>query len=151
MHSRNPFPEHIIWQTENENKFNRNHWVIISRIGKTKSNDDELKDVNTIVRDGKEYPAFRRDTMSGIIEATRSGNTVDVKTRNIREFILLLSPDQFDFSVPLKIFTNGILTYEGVPGKSIATLLKWNESDNDRTMLFAAEIPVKVGKEFKRK
>lgn len=150
-HPRNPFPDHIIWQTETEHGFNRNHWVIINRIGKTKSNADELKDVNTVTWDGKEYPAFRRDTASGIIEARQTGNTIEVRTKNVREYTLLLSPDQFDFSKPLKVLTNGLLSYEGIPEKSISTLLNWNEQDNDRTMLFAAELKIKVGKEFKGK
>jgi hypothetical protein len=140
-----------VWQTEKENQFNRNHSVIINRIGKTKSNTDELKDVNTAIRDGKETPAFRRDTISAIIEATQTGNMIEVKTKNVKEFTLLISPDQFDFAKPLKIFTNGLLSYEGLPEKNISTLLNWSEEDNDRTMLFAAELRIKVGKEFKSK
>lgn len=150
-HPRNPFPDHIMWQTETENKFNRNHWVIINRIGKTKSNSDDLKDVNTITWDGKEYAAFRRDSASGIIEAKQTGNTIEMKTKNVREFTLLLSPGQFDFSRPLKVFTNGLLSYEGMPEKNTSTVLNWNERDNDRTMLFAAELKIRVGKEFKAK
>ena len=79
------------------------------------------------------------------------GNTIEMKTKNVREFTLLLSPDQFDFSKPLKVFTNGLLSYEGMIQKNISTLLNWNEKDRDRTMLFAAELKIRVGKEFKPK
>jgi hypothetical protein len=34
--------------------------------------------------------------------------------------------------------------FEGPIQKSVRTLLKWGARDNDRTMLFAAELPIEV-------
>jgi hypothetical protein len=42
--------------------------------------------------------------------------------------------------------TNGRVAFEGKVEKSVATLLKWAGHDNDRTMLFGAELKIEVGK-----
>lgn len=148
-HPRNPYPSHVVWQTENAEIFNRNHWVIINGIGKTGNAATGLKDYNEVVVKGKYVPAFRRDSIFGIIDVTASANTITVLTKNITSYTLLLSPGQFDFSVPFKIITNGATSFEGMIEKNTSTLLKWNRNDNDRTMLFAAEKKIVVGRIFK--
>ncbi|MGB3075132.1 MAG: hypothetical protein WBB36_07415 [Chitinophagales bacterium] len=150
-HTRNPNPSHLVWQTDNANMFNRNHWALITGIGKSESNSVSLIDYNEIIADGKYLQAFRRDSLSGIIDVTASGNTINVLTKNITSYTLLLSPDQFDFSQPFKITTNNVISFEGMIEKDVATLLKWNSIDNDRTMLYAAEKEIVVGKVFKLK
>ena len=51
------------------------------------------------------------------------------------EYTLLLSPDRFDFSLPIRVVTNGALSFEGRVTPTADTLLKWAARDNDRTML----------------
>jgi hypothetical protein len=55
-----------------------------------------------------------------------------------------LSPDQFDFSRPVTVVVNGRPAFQGMAQKNIDTLLEWAARDNDRTMLFAAELPIEV-------
>ena len=59
-------------------------------------------------------------------------------------FTLLLSPDQFDLSQPITVIADGKKVFEGTVKPSVQTLLKWAAKDNDRTMLFAAELPIKL-------
>jgi len=42
------------------------------------------------------------------------------------------------------VTVNGRPGFEGTVSKSTATLLQWAARDNDRTMLYAAEVVVKV-------
>ena len=58
--------------------------------------------------------------------------------------MVLLSPAQFDFSQPVKVITNDRVAFEQRVEKSVATLMKWAARDNDRTMLFGAEVKVRV-------
>jgi PDZ domain-containing protein len=85
---------------------------------------------------------FARAGTSGRVDLTRAGNTVTAATRDVAAFTLLVSPDQFDFGKPIKVVANGRTVFNGKVEKKLATLLKYAAADNDRTMLFGAEIHV---------
>src|SRR5439155_1507027 len=87
---------------------------------------------------------FDNSGLSGRVDLVRTGNTVKATTRGVSDFTLLLSPDVFDFSQPVKVEINGHAAFEGMVTKSIATLAAWAARDNDRTMLFGAELKVAV-------
>jgi len=85
---------------------------------------------------------FDRSHPSGRVDLTRSGNTVTAITRGVGGFTLLLSPDQFEFNKPVKVVANGKTVFDRKVQKDLATLMKWAAADNDRTMLFGAEVHV---------
>jgi acetyl esterase/lipase len=87
-------------------------------------------------------PIFVHRLPSGRVDLIREGNTVRATTRGVAGFTLLLSPDLFDFSKPVKIIANGKVAFDGRARPSVATLMKWAARDNDRTMLFGAEVHV---------
>jgi poly(3-hydroxybutyrate) depolymerase len=87
---------------------------------------------------------FRHRAKSGRVDLERKGNTVEALTNGVTEFSLLLSPDQFDFSQPVKVTTNGHVAFDGRIEHNVATLVKWAARDNDRTMLFGAEVRIKI-------
>ena len=87
---------------------------------------------------------FEHRKPSGRVDVTRTGNLVKAQTRGVGAFTLLLSPDMFDFSRPIRVETNGNLAFEGMVQKSLSALLTWAARDNDRTMLFGAELHVDV-------
>jgi dienelactone hydrolase len=89
-------------------------------------------------------PLFARGSGSGRVDLTRAGNLVTATTRGVAAFTLLLSPDQFDFGKPLKVVVNGRGVFDGKIEKNVRTLLKYAASDNDRTMLFGAELHIKL-------
>jgi len=89
-------------------------------------------------------PLFKRPAKSGRVDLARAGNTVEAATRGVSQLTLLVSPDQFDFAQPLKVTANGQVVFEGRVEKSVGTLLKWSARDNDRAMLFGAELKIKV-------
>ena len=86
-----------------------------------------------------------RDTENpGRIELERDGNTVRVTTDGVRRFQLLLSPDRFDFSRPVTIVTNEVVSLDRMIVRSVESLLRWAARDNDRTLLVGAEVSVDV-------
>jgi pimeloyl-ACP methyl ester carboxylesterase len=87
---------------------------------------------------------FERPVPSGRVDLVRDGNTVRATTRGVAAFTLLLSPDRFDFAKPVTVVANGRTVFEGKVQKDLRTLLKWAAADNDRTMLFGAELHVKL-------
>jgi membrane-associated protease RseP (regulator of RpoE activity) len=89
-------------------------------------------------------PLFARGGAPGRVDLTRTGNLVTAATRGVAAFTLLLSPDQFDFGKPVKVIANGRTVFEGKVEKNVRTLLKYAALDNDRTMLFGAELHIKL-------
>ena len=88
--------------------------------------------------------AFPRSMPSGRVQLLRTGNRVGVVTRGVRRYTLLLSPEQFDFTEPIQITTNGVMSFEGMVEPDSETLLRWAARDRDRTMLFGARLDIDV-------
>jgi hypothetical protein len=98
------------------------------------------------VMQGPPRPLFSRGGSTGRVDLVRDGNTVNATTRGVAAFTLLLSPDQFDFGKPVKVVVNGRTALDRKVDKSLATLMKYAAVDNDRTMLFGAEVHVELAR-----
>jgi hypothetical protein len=85
---------------------------------------------------------FPRKRPSGRVDLVRRGNLVEASTQGVRAFTLLLSPSVFDFRKPIQVVANGRVAFDGMVQPSVATLLKWAARDNDRTMVFGAELAI---------
>jgi len=136
-HPRDPLPDNLTWEVSETRTWNRAHWLIIDKVGTTPGDAKNLPDLNL----SGGMPVFRNGK-SGRVDLKRAGNTVTATTRGVKEFTLLLSPDRFDFGQNVKVIVNGRVAFDGRVEKSIATLTKWAARDNDRTMLFAAELKI---------
>ena len=143
-HPRQPHPSRISWETERTDRYNRFRWLVIDRLAKRPS-DVELKDINTYQPiPVMERELFDHEKPSGRVDAVRAGNSFDVKTRGVQAFTLLLSPDVIDFSKPVRVTVNGKVTHDAVVKPDAATMLAWTARDQDRTMLYGAELHVLV-------
>ena len=144
-HPRAPYPERLSWETERTDRYNRVHWLVVDALGATPS-DAAMEEINTLenVGNGSAGPLFVHRRPSGRVDVVRSGNTIETRTRGVRAFTLLLSPDVFDFDEPVTVRVNGRSAFEGRIAKDVSTLLKWAARDNDRTMLFGAELKIRV-------
>jgi hypothetical protein len=136
-HPRVPLPDQLTWEVSDTRTFNRAHWLVIDALGATAS-DTKLDEPN--VSAGQRIFA---NAKSGRVDLTRSGNTVVALTRGVKEFTLLLSPDRFDFARNIVVRVNDRVAVDARVETSVDTLRKWAARDNDRTMLFAAEIKVR--------
>ena len=88
-----------------------------------------------------------RQRESGRIDLTRTGNRVEARSRGVAAFRLLLSPDQFDLNRTVTVVVNGQTVFDGIVQRNVRTLLEWAARDNDRTMLFAAELRITVSQQ----
>jgi PDZ domain-containing protein len=96
------------------------------------------------VQSGKSDAMFSRQRESGRVDLTRTGNKVEARSRGVAAFTLLLSPDQFDLNRAVTVVVNGRTVFDGIVQRDIRTLLEWAARDNDRTLLFAAELAIEV-------
>ena len=143
QHPRNPFPSKLSWSTDSDKENNRCFYLVANKLGSNKPNKMHDR-YNEIEVNGKKTLAHARDSVYGHIEVVVSGNVVNVRTENIKKYTLLISPSQFAIDQPIVVWTNGIKSFEGIITPDVNTLLRWNIIDQDRTMLFAAEVPVTV-------
>jgi hypothetical protein len=130
---REAHPTRVSWQTERVDRFNRADWLVIDKIGMgTSDTDFEPLDV------------FDHKRPSGRVDIGRDGNAFEARTRGVREFTLLLSPDAIDFSQPVVVRVNDKTVFEGAVKRDPAVLLKWAARDNDRTRLYGTELKIVV-------
>jgi hypothetical protein len=142
-HPRNPLPDRLTWETSDLSR-NRAHWLVIDKLGAQADDAKELADANDFSPiEVMAIPIFRWQAKPGRVDLVKTGNTVNAVTRGVSVFTLLLSPDLFDFAQPVRVTVNGKTRFNGRVEPSLATLLKWAARDNDRTMLFAAELHIK--------
>ncbi|HET7694468.1 MAG TPA: hypothetical protein VFK57_02070 [Vicinamibacterales bacterium] len=134
---RVPLPDRLTWEVSDTRTLNRAHWLVIDALGSSAS-DARLDDPN--VAGGQRVFTNAR---SGRVDLVRSKNTIHASTRGVKEFTLLLSPEQFDFTQNVVVNVNGRVAFDGRVDKNVDTLRKWASRDNDRTMLFAAEIKIR--------
>jgi len=93
---------------------------------------------------GESDAMFPRQRESGRIDLIRTGNRVEARSRGVAAFTLLLSPQQFDLNRAVTVVVNGRTVFGGIVQRDMRTLLKWAARDNDRMMLFAAELQIVV-------
>jgi hypothetical protein len=143
-HPRDPNPARLTWEAA-DLKHNRAHWLVIDAFGAAPGQAAELPDLNIMKGlDRQDGPLFRRSDSAGRVDLVRTGNTVEATTIGVSAFTLLLAPDKFDLDQPVKVVANGREVFNGRVAPSVQTLLKWAALDNDRTMLYAAELKIKL-------
>jgi len=141
-HPRDPHPDKLTWETAG-GQHNRAHWLVIDESGSQQGDTPRMADLNAMT---PTFRLFSRREPSARVDLVRNGNTVQATTRGVAAFTLLLSPDKFDFNQPVKVIANGRTVFEGRVGRDVKTLLKWAARDNDRTMLYGAELKIKLSR-----
>jgi hypothetical protein len=114
--------------------------LVVSREGGTK----ELSGVFQPVLMPNVVPLFATTRPSGRVDVVREGNTFRAATRGVAAFTLLVSPDVVDFGRPVIVVADGRTVFSGRVEASVPTLLKWAAIDGDRTMLYGAEVAVRL-------
>ena len=140
-HPRDPHPAKLTWEAA-DLAHNRAHWLVINAFGDVPGQAAVLPDVNAMKGLHSEGVMFLRPLPTGRVDLVRTGNTVEALTRGVSAFTLLVSPDRFDLRQPVKVIENGREVFNGRVTPSLRTLLEWAARDNDRTMLYAAELKI---------
>ena len=143
-HPRDPHPDTLTWEAVGYSKQSgslagdRCVWGCARRGQRTAGHNIFTDSLGT-------DPFFGRPKVPGRVDLVKSGNTVQATTKGVTAFTLLLSPDKFDFNQPVIVTANGREVFHGQAcSRAFNTLLKWAARDNDRTMLYASEIKIKL-------
>jgi len=147
-HPRAPHPAKLSWEAADP-AHNRAHWLVIEELGQAAGEAREMADANLMQEGQRRSEMFgdrARTGGHGRVDAVRAGNTVTASTKGVTAFTLLLSPDVFDFEQPVKVVANGKEVFNAKVARSLPALLNWAARDNDRTMLYGAELKIQMGK-----
>jgi len=141
---RDPLPDRVEWESEAPGR-GRFAWIVIDELGAV-DGEATLPERNDVRLPGDPAPvlAFPHPLPSGRVVATREGNTFRLETTGVRRLRVLVSPDEIDLERPLRVEVNGRVRFDGVVTPSAEVLLRWAARDEDRTMLFAAELSIEV-------
>jgi hypothetical protein len=142
-HPRDPNPDKLTWEAADVTH-SRAHWLVIDSFGVASGEARQLPDTNVFTDSLGTDPLFGRPKAPGRVDLVRSGNSVQAATKGVTAFTLLLAPDKFDLSQPVIVTANGREVFHARVQASVDTLMKWAARDNDRTMLYAAEIKIKL-------
>ncbi len=130
---RDPHPERVVWATEDVDHFPRAHWVVIDETGHVEGDQDRGA-----------LAGLTEDGNAAVVDARRDENTVRLSVYHAPRVRILISPDVFDLSKPVRVTFNGVEVFGGLVEPSLETLLKWAAIDDDRSMLYVAEIEVRA-------
>lgn len=88
--------------------------------------------------------SYIRDKPTARVAVRRNGQVIDVTSRNVRAFRVLVSPDMFDLSAEIDVRVNGTSIVKTKPTVDVAALVRRYATDADNGRLFPAEITVRV-------
>ncbi len=139
-HPREPNPASISWKaTQGSNM--RSHWLVIEDLDFDQESPIPLFEVGVDPADGS--TVFDMEE-AGRVDLVREGNNIQAISDGVGSFRLLLSSEVIDFSQALTITVNNAVKFQGMLEPSLETLLSWAAKDNDRQMLYAAEILIEL-------
>ncbi len=134
-HPRVPYPDAVHWQLDpsRETTFPADtfRWVRIDEAGEGQTTGTFDDAAGSLVR--TDLPR---------LEARRSGNRIDVTTRGVKRFTILVSPDMLDLTKPIEVVTNGKPSFSDVVVPDTKVLLEEARRFGDRCLLFVQRIAV---------
>ncbi len=135
-HPREPNPASITWKAAQGSNM-RSHWLVIEEIDFEQDSPIPLFEVGVDPADGT---TVLTSEDAGRVDLVREGNNIQAISDGVGSFRLLLSPEVIDFSQAVTVTVNNEVKFQGMLEPSLETLLSWAAKDNDRQMLYAAEI-----------
>ncbi|MCI0340405.1 MAG: PDZ domain-containing protein [Planctomycetales bacterium] len=92
----------------------------------------------------KPAAVYARALRTARISARREGNAVEVVSRGVRRFRLLLSPEALDFSAEVVVRVNGTERFRGKPAPDLRRALARYAAEADARRFFPAEVVVEL-------
>jgi len=135
-HRRDPFPSRIDWQVpeDAEPGFPADimRWIRIEKTGACGGGEFDDPAVSLLRRSLPRIAAARKD------------NRIDVTTRGVERFSVLVSPEMLDLSRPIEVYTNGKLSHRGLVASDARVILEEARRFHDRKLLFVNRITIEV-------
>jgi predicted esterase len=112
------------------------NWVRIDATDRIASFSEDLVDKHDEDIRAKSYARLRAEISAP--------NRIEVRTDHVRQYTLFLNGTLVDMTQPVRVVTNGVLSYEGLLSPTIETLLKQSRLRKDSRQLFPTQLTVPV-------
>jgi poly(3-hydroxybutyrate) depolymerase len=111
-------------------------WVRIDATDRIASFSEDLVDKHDEDIRARSYARLRAEITAP--------NRIDVQTDHVRQYTLFLNGALVDVTHPVRVTTNGVLSYEGPVSPTIDTLLKQSRLRKDPRQLFPIQLTLPV-------
>jgi len=133
--TRDPFPKKVRY-TLFDPTLRGAFWIEIREVKRTGGR----REMGITGLDGRVEERFYIHKKLARIEAEITApNRIAVRANNVKSFLVLLSPEQFDFAKTVRVRAGG-KTFEEKPSPSLATLLRNYRRHHDNRRLYPAEM-----------
>ena len=112
------------------------NWVRIDATDRIASFSEDLVDKHDEDIRARSYARLRAEVTEP--------NRIDVRTDHVRQYTLFLNGALVDMSRPVRVVTNGVLSYEGPVSPTVETLLKQSRLRKDVRQLFPIQLTIPV-------
>jgi hypothetical protein len=129
-HRRHPLPDTLTWET-GDAAHGRAHWLVIDRLGAVRGEAAGLGDLNLVPSPPRLEFGVR--SVGNRVNVVLPGSNADRVGLKAGDAIVRLNGELVHVTIDVEEIFQGI-----------RTLLKWAAADNDRTMLFGAELHVNL-------
>ncbi|MFV0539716.1 MAG: alpha/beta hydrolase-fold protein [Aestuariibaculum sp.] len=153
---RNPFPEKICWEFDNE-KYGTIDWLnhITLDTLKPKANWHRIfnfkikkwlkpNNNNDYIEQDVNKTAFYFPRKSGKIEAQYHDNIFRIETSCIKSFSLNISPEMVNVKKKIKVYANGKLKFNGKVKYNRTFILQFFEKNRDRKQVWINQINIDI-------
>jgi hypothetical protein len=142
-HVRRPYPDVVDWQVDPSRKDHDGRfpadtcrWLRVLETGASQSRG--------ALEDG-EARLLRADLPR--VRARREGNRIDVQTRGVKRYAVLVSDEMLDLAQDVEVRTNGHLSFRGRVAPDARTILEEARRTKDRALVFANRLEIDVDRE----
>ena len=142
-HPREPFPKLVHWQVDAsagqealQFPANTIRWLRIGETGSSTSRGEFEDGAGGLIQ--RDLPR---------VEGAFKGNRIDVKTRGVKTYTVLISDEMLDLSKEIEIHTNGNLSYRGRVEPDATAILEEARRFKDRRLVWINRVEVTVDAE----
>ena len=146
-HPRDPHPARLTWKAS-DLRHNRAHWLVIDKFGPVPHEAKTMDDANDILVAVPDSNTEAADTMFGIgppagrVDAQRKGTPSLRRRWELLPSRCCCRRTSSTSMSRSRLWPMGVKCSTGASSAASATLLKWAARDNDRTMLYGAELHI---------
>lgn len=153
---RNPFPEHISWEFDDD-KYGNIDWLADIRLDTLQAAEDWHQERNFRITQWLDYDkkdslitlsvdknAFDFPRKSGRIKAGYADNVFRIETSRINSFRINISPEMVNLRKKVKVYVNGKLYYHQKIKYNPEFMLRNFENNKDREQVWINFIALKV-------